>query len=260
MRTKPLALSLGLAIGLAVAAVGQDSKKAETKAKPAAKKVGPVTAIVGADIYTVTKGVIKNGIVLVQDGKILKVGKEIAIPDGAIRIDAKGKCVTPGFITISATNVALRGSGGAGGRGGAPGAGGNNGRLADSVNPLDRNILFCLASGITTACVEIDAGGRGRFGRSEDEVVDETNVCPCCGMTILPTEPIGPIPPTQRTPRRHAVLRMTYGDMGPMLLKEGPFYHLPAGSFSGAVEPPSVARDRQAGQAAGERNGRRRPG
>jgi imidazolonepropionase-like amidohydrolase len=28
---------------------------------------------------------------------------------------------------------------------------------------------------------------------------------------------------------------MTYGDLGPMLTKESPFYHLPSGSFSGAL-------------------------
>jgi imidazolonepropionase-like amidohydrolase len=54
-------------------------------------------------------------------------------------------------------------------------------------------------------------------------------------MTFLPTEPIGPTPPAERTARRHAVLRMTYGDMAPMLVKESPFYHLPAGSFVGAM-------------------------
>jgi hypothetical protein len=232
MRIKRIALVLGLGVGVALAAGAQDAKK------PAAKKAGPITAIVGAEIYTVTKGVIKNGVVLVQDGKILKVGADVAIPEGAVRIDAKGKFIAPGFVTVSAANVALRGAAGpGGGRGGppAPATGGNSGRLADSLNPLDRNILFCLASGITTACVELDAGGRGRFGRSEDAPADDTNVCPCCGLTILPTEPIGPTPPAERVARRHAVLKMTYGDMSPMLVKESPFYHLPAGSFAGAL-------------------------
>src|SRR5260221_3428994 len=54
--------------------------------KPAAAKA-PSVAIVGADIYTITKGVIKNGTILIQDGKIVRVGTDISIPDGAIRID-----------------------------------------------------------------------------------------------------------------------------------------------------------------------------
>src|SRR6266404_3099859 len=137
-------ITLALILGLGSFAHAQDQK-------PAAAKSPPI-AIVGADIYTITKGIIKNGTILVQDGKILRVGTDIPIPDGAIRIDAKGKIVTPGFVTVRATNVALRGAGGAGGgRGPQPGAGiGTTGKLADSLNPLDRNILFCLASGSTT--------------------------------------------------------------------------------------------------------------
>jgi imidazolonepropionase-like amidohydrolase len=220
------ALTLALLFGLGNYAVAQDKK-------PAAKS--PPIAIVGADIYTITKGIIKNGTILIQDGKILRVGTDIPIPDGAIRIDAKGKIVTPGFVTVSATNVALRGAGGAGG-GPQPGASiGTTGKLADSLNPLDRNILFCLASGITTACVDVSAGGAGRFGRDGDDDPPPTSVCPCCGMTFLPTEPIGPIAPAARTARRHAVLKMTFGDMAPMMVKESPFYHLPAGSFVGAL-------------------------
>jgi imidazolonepropionase-like amidohydrolase len=197
------------------------------------KKAGPITAIVGADVYPVSQGVIKGGTILVQDGKILKVGKDVPVPEGAIVIDSKGKSVTPGFVTVSASGVAVRAQVGPGG-GQTPGQGGATpGRLADSLNPFDRNIQICLAAGITTACVEVGGGGGGRFGR--DPAPDDTNVCPCCGLTFLPTEPIGPTPPAERTARRHAVLRMTFGDMTPMLVKESPFYHLPAGSFVGAM-------------------------
>ncbi|MFL5341418.1 MAG: amidohydrolase family protein [Gemmataceae bacterium] len=226
-------LRVGRALAFAVA-LGLVSPAAAQETKPAAKKSPPI-AIVGAEIYTVTKGIIKNGTILIQDGKIVQVGTDVAVPDGAIRIDAKGKVVTPGFITVSATNVALRGAGGPGGGGPpAPNAGGGTGKLADSLNPLDRNIQFCLAAGITTANVEVAAGGAGRFGRDDPEP-GPTNVCPCCGMTFLPTEPIGPTAPAERTARRSAVLRMTFGDMGPMLVKESPFYHLPAGAFVGAL-------------------------
>lgn len=236
MRTDRIGLAFALALGMIAPASAQE-KKAD--AKPA-KKPGPIVAIVGADIYPVTKDVIHNGIILVQDGKILKVGQDVAIPEGAVRIDAKGKIITPGYVTVSASNVGIRVAGGGQGGGGgppAPGGGiGQNNRVADMLNPYDRNILFCLASGITTDCVETSAGGGGRFGRDGgDPIPDDTNVCPCCGMTFLPTEPIGPIPAVAQTERRHAVLRMTYGDMNPMLVSESPFYHLPAGAFVGAM-------------------------
>lgn len=230
---RPERFALALLFAACGAALAQDSRK--SSAPP--KKPGPITAIVGADIYTVTNGVIKNGTILVQDGKIIKVGRDVAIPEGAARIDAKGKSVSPGFVTVNANNVAIRAAGGGGpGRGTPPPASGTSGRIADSLNPFDRNIQICLAAGITTACVELSGGGRGRFGRDgDDPIPDDTNVCPCCGMTFLPTEPIGPTPPAERTARRHAVLRMTFGDMAPMLVKESPFYHLPAGAFVGAL-------------------------
>jgi imidazolonepropionase-like amidohydrolase len=236
MRTdRPVLAALAL-IGCSMLVLAQD-KKPDAKPAPAAKKPGPVTAIVGAEIHTVTKGDIKNGVILIQDGKILKVGEDVAVPEGATVIDAKGKHVTPGFVSISASNVAIRGAGGGpgGGQGGGQPAG-NTGRVADSLNPFDRNILFCLASGITTACVETNPTGGGRFGRDGgDPIPDDTSVCPCCGMTFLPTEPIGPVAPAERIARKHAVLKMTYGDMGPMLVKETPFYSVPAGSFVGAL-------------------------
>ena len=50
-------------------------------------------------IHTVTRGVIKNGVILVQDGRILKVGADVAVPEGATVIDAKGKFIAPGFVT-----------------------------------------------------------------------------------------------------------------------------------------------------------------
>jgi hypothetical protein len=240
MRTDRWLLTVVVACGLNALIVAQEAKQDADKTAAPAKKAAAPVAIVGADIYTVTHGVIREGVVVLKDGKILAVGKDIAIPEGATRIEAKGKHVTPGFVTVSAANIGLRAAGGQGpGGGGTPGQGGGGatGRVADSLNPFDRNMLFCLASGITTACVETSGGGGGRFGRDEGWgwELDETNVCPCCGMTFLPTEPIGPPQATERTPRRHAVLKLTYGDLGTMLVKESPFYHLPAGSFVGAL-------------------------
>jgi hypothetical protein len=248
MRTERtlLALALGLAlVGLARPTAAQDkakdAKKAEAPAKAdaKAKKPGPITAVVGADVYTVTRGVVRNGVVLVQDGKILRVGQDVAVPAGATVIDAAGKIVTPGFVTVSASGVGVRSLGGGqgpGGGGGGP-AGGTS-RFADALNPFDRNLKFCLGAGITTACVEVAGGFGGRFGRDGDtdaEPADDTRLCPCCGLPILPTEPIGPTRQADRTPVRHAVLKMTYGDLPPMLAKESPFYHLPAGALSGPL-------------------------
>jgi imidazolonepropionase-like amidohydrolase len=58
----------------------------------------PVVAIKGATVLTVTKGVIANGTVVIKDGKIAAVGRDVAIPEGATVIDAAGKFLMPGII------------------------------------------------------------------------------------------------------------------------------------------------------------------
>ncbi|HEV2349485.1 MAG TPA: amidohydrolase family protein [Terriglobia bacterium] len=55
-------------------------------------------AIRGGKLLTVTHGVIENGTVLVEDGKIKAVGASVSIPSGAKVIDARGKVVMPGMI------------------------------------------------------------------------------------------------------------------------------------------------------------------
>ncbi|HEX9914155.1 MAG TPA: amidohydrolase [Candidatus Bathyarchaeia archaeon] len=55
-------------------------------------------AIKGGRILTITKGVIEEGTVLIEDGKISKVGKNVKIPKDAEVIDASGKVVMPGLV------------------------------------------------------------------------------------------------------------------------------------------------------------------
>jgi len=57
-----------------------------------------VLAIKGGKIYTITKGVIDEGTILIEDGKIKSVGKSVKVPKGAEVIDAKGKVVMPGLV------------------------------------------------------------------------------------------------------------------------------------------------------------------
>lgn len=56
------------------------------------------TAITGGDIVTGTGEVIKNGTILIKDGRIEKVGREIEVPEGCKVIEASGKTVWPGRI------------------------------------------------------------------------------------------------------------------------------------------------------------------
>jgi len=63
-------------------------------------------AITGARVHPVSSAVIENGTVLMRNGKIVAVGRNVTIPSDAERIDAAGKWVTPGLIN-SATQLGL---------------------------------------------------------------------------------------------------------------------------------------------------------
>ena len=55
-------------------------------------------ALRGGTVLTITQGVIENGTVLVQNGKITAVGRDVAIPAGVRVIDVAGRYVMPGVI------------------------------------------------------------------------------------------------------------------------------------------------------------------
>jgi imidazolonepropionase-like amidohydrolase len=59
---------------------------------------GSILVMKGGEIHTLSQGVIKKGTVLIEDGKIHSVGKNISIPPGAKVINTEGLIVTPGII------------------------------------------------------------------------------------------------------------------------------------------------------------------
>lgn len=63
-----------------------------------APKAYPRYAIKAGKILTITQGIIGNGVVLVRDGKIEKVGTDIAIPAGYTVIDASRHWLLPGLV------------------------------------------------------------------------------------------------------------------------------------------------------------------
>jgi imidazolonepropionase-like amidohydrolase len=63
-------------------------------------------AIEGGNVYTAVGAPIRGGTVLIQNGRISAVGMNLAIPAGAVRVDARGKWVTPGLFE-SSTNLGL---------------------------------------------------------------------------------------------------------------------------------------------------------
>ena len=55
-------------------------------------------AITNGKLFTVTQGMIENGTILIEDGKITAIGADLPVPAGCEVLDAAGKWVTPGFI------------------------------------------------------------------------------------------------------------------------------------------------------------------
>ncbi len=118
-----------------------------------------VIAITGGTVYPVSGPKIENGTVIISDGRISAVGRNIAIPAGATRVDASGKWVTPGLFDAM-TTLGLD-------EGGSPQfSGGYNDAQAtasdqiaatfdvvDGLNPANTFIRPTTEDGITTVAV-----------------------------------------------------------------------------------------------------------
>jgi imidazolonepropionase-like amidohydrolase len=100
-------------------------------------------------IVPVVGEVIPNGSLLIQDGKIAKIGTDIEIPPHTTVIDVEGKCVYPGLVAaMTAIGVT-----------GYPGAGNDVNELGvvtpqidpfDAINPEDSTIEVTRIDGVTT--------------------------------------------------------------------------------------------------------------
>jgi imidazolonepropionase-like amidohydrolase len=62
-----------------------------------------VVAITGGTVHPVSGPKIERGTVLLDNGRIVAVGAGVTVPQGATRIDATGKQVTPGLIHAGST-------------------------------------------------------------------------------------------------------------------------------------------------------------
>ncbi|MGN7515522.1 MAG: amidohydrolase family protein [Allomuricauda sp.] len=65
-----------------------------------AKKNNNYTALTNAKIYVTPTQVINNGTLLIQNGKVVQVGKSVNIPKNAIVEDLSGKSIYPSFIDV----------------------------------------------------------------------------------------------------------------------------------------------------------------
>ncbi len=120
-------------------------------------------ALVDGDINTITDGTFK-GSILIEDGKIMDIGKEIDIPDEAEIIDVGGKTIIPGLIEAHChTGIHEEGEGWQG----------NDTnemydpitphlRALDGINPDDIGLKEAVKAGITT--VNVTPGSANPIG------------------------------------------------------------------------------------------------
>ncbi len=112
-----------------------------------------VIAVKGGRIFTGSRGTIDGGILLIRDGRIAAVGREVVIPAGAKIIDAADSFIMPGLID-SFTNVGTE----------EPGTLGSDSdektapltphlRIIDSFDPENVFILTARRAGVTAALV-----------------------------------------------------------------------------------------------------------
>jgi imidazolonepropionase-like amidohydrolase len=131
------------------------------------------TLIKNATILTVTKGTLEGSDLLMQNGKIAQIGRNLAAPAGARVVDATGKYLLPGIIDPHSHMMA---------------DGINEGslsvtsmvRIQDVLNPTAINAYRALAGGVTTINILHGSantiGGQNatvklKYGRSADEMV-----------------------------------------------------------------------------------------
>src|SRR3954471_19139489 len=167
-RLSATAVSVAM-VGIAAIATAQQPTNSLRPQRPAA----PATLIRNATVMTVTKGTQENSDILLQNGKIAAIGKNLTAPAGAEVIDGTGKFVSPGIIdphshsmsdatnegTLSVTSMV---------------------RIQDVLNPTAIAIYRELAGGVTTINVLHGSantiGGQNavvklKWGRDVDEMM-----------------------------------------------------------------------------------------
>lgn len=136
-------------------------------------------AIVGGTVHTMTGAPIEGGTVVIQNGRITAVGRDVAIPAGALRIDARGKQVTPGFFE-SATRIGLTEVGAVGGtndfRVNDPDFVAAAFNVTDGLNPRSIVIPVTRTGGVTMAVSAPEGGliaGQGVLLSLDGNTVEE---------------------------------------------------------------------------------------
>ncbi|HEY8892131.1 MAG TPA: amidohydrolase [Clostridium sp.] len=146
--------------------------------------------IKNANIHSMSKENFKNGMILVDHGKIIAIGNEVKAPRNAEIIDAKGKFVIPGMIDAHC-HLGMWEDGM-----GFEGADGNEAvdpvtphlRAIDAINPMDMCFKDALDAGITTVATGPGSanviGGQFAVVKTYGNRIDDMIVNECLAMKV----------------------------------------------------------------------------
>jgi len=101
-------------------------------------------ALVGGTVLTVSGPRLKPGDVLIENGKIAAVGRNLHLPEGTAVLDVSGRTVFPGLIDAGST-LGLPEKDAATGQAGLS--------VKDGLDPFDPDLERVLAAGVTTVLV-----------------------------------------------------------------------------------------------------------
>ncbi|MGV9169864.1 MAG: amidohydrolase [Promethearchaeia archaeon] len=148
-------------------------------------------ALVNGTIFCPVNGLIENGTVLFENGKICEVGAEVDIPEDAEVVDVEGNYVLPGFVEAHAHQGMFDGSIG------WAGSDGNEAtepvtpevRGIDSFNPDEPSLSEVVKGGVTSintgpGSANVVSGEAFIFKPTGDAVVDNMLVLAPSGLKI----------------------------------------------------------------------------
>jgi imidazolonepropionase-like amidohydrolase len=134
-------------------------------------------AIVGGRVVPVESPPFEDGVVLVRDGRIEALGRDVRVPDGVDRVDATGRVVLPGLVDAH-THLGVHEEG-------EGWAGQDTNELTDpvtpqvraldAINPYDLGFADAIAGGVLT--VNVNPGSGNAIG-------GQTAAVRCAGGTV----------------------------------------------------------------------------
>jgi imidazolonepropionase-like amidohydrolase len=152
------------------------------------EKVILMKAILCGKIIPVTKDKIENGHILIEKGKIKKIGKGFDVPKDAEIIDAKDMVAFPGLIDVHCHAAVFEEEIGLGLQDGnemtdpiTPHV-----RVLDAINPMEKGMRRAISGGMTTLCISPGSGnvvgGQMTTIKTHGKIVDEMVIQEYAGL------------------------------------------------------------------------------